>query len=434
MTDNRANSPRQTRVLFLAWGFSIHAKRRIQLFVDAQDFAVAVVSTCNYNFANAQNILLTGAHGKKEIGDSFAPQNEGKVIKRRTHITRTSLGKLVNKIKTGLYGRTLLLPLIFCYEIYKGVKDFKILKSSVMEFNPDVVFLQTLLYPCYLTYFLPRSFPIIITFWNGDVVWWAKRNGIERLLKKQIVTYGVRRAQAITVNSQMAFNACLGYGIQAEKIHLIRYPGVDLERFKPFAKNEARKKLGITYTYKKVVLCPRGLGGFLNSDVIVESAANVVKKYPETLFLFISGVGGEKELKKHQQKVRELGMEKNFRWEGQVPWDMMTMYYSSSDVMVSISSNDSLPNCMLEAMVCGLPVIMGDIPQIREWVTDGVNGFLVPPRESVALSCKILRVFENTDGLIDSFIRKNRGLVIREFDSVKNIERVKGLVRTITKK
>jgi glycosyltransferase involved in cell wall biosynthesis len=432
MTDNGKIQARQTRVLFLAWGFSIHAKRRIQLFIDDPDFEVAVVSTCNYNFANAQNILLTDAHGKKEIGDSFAPQNEGKVIKRRTHITRTSLGKLVNKIKTGLYGRTLLLPLIFCYEIYKGVKDFKILKSSVMEFNPDVVFLQTLLYPCYLTYFLPKSFPIIITFWNGDVVWWAKWNGFERLFKKQIVTYGIRRAQAITVNSQMAFNACLGYGIQAEKIHLIRYPGIDLERFKPFAKNEVRKKLGITY--KKVVLCPRGLGGFLNSDIIVESAVNVIKKYPDILFLFISGVGGDAELEKHKHSARELGMEKNFRWEGQVPWDVMPLYYSSSDVMVSISLNDSLPNCMLEAMACGVPVIMGDIPQIREWVTDDVNGFLVPPREPVALSGKILRVFENTDGLIDSFIRKNRELVIREFDSVKNIERVKGLVRTIAKK
>lgn len=42
----------------------------------------------------------------------------------------------------------------------------------------------------------------------------------------------------------------------------------------------------------------------------------------------------------------------------------MPDYYACADVMVSISSHDSLPNCMLEAMACGIPVVMGDIPQI----------------------------------------------------------------------
>ena len=37
-----ASSKKRTRVLFLAWGFSIHAKRRIQIFVDDPSFEVAV--------------------------------------------------------------------------------------------------------------------------------------------------------------------------------------------------------------------------------------------------------------------------------------------------------------------------------------------------------------------------------------------------------
>ena len=391
----------------MAWGFSIHAYRRIQLFVDDPEFEVAVVSTHDYNFTNARNILLTDAKGEK------------------LSIWR----KLFDKVKAVSNNNTLLLLL---EDISKGIKDFRIIKSAVMEFNPKVIYLQTLLYPCYLAYFLHRSLPIMITFWNGDVIWWAKWNGVERWFKKQIVTYGIRRAQAMTVNSHMAFNACLSYGTQADKIHLIRYPGIDLERFKPLAKDEARKKLGITS--KKVVLCPRGLGGFLNSDVIVESAANVVKKYPETLFLFISGVGGEKELKKHQQKVCELGMENNFRWDGQVPWDIIPIYYNASDVMVSVSSNDSLPNCMLEAMACGIPVIMGDIPQIREWIVDGINGFLVPPRDPIALSDRILKVLDNADKHVKSFIEKNLELVKREVDSKKNVKPVKELVHVIAGK
>jgi glycosyltransferase involved in cell wall biosynthesis len=311
-------------------------------------------------------------------------------------------------------------------DLYKGAKDLTMLKAAVREFKPDIVFLQTLLYPCYLSFFLPKSQPIVITFWNGDVVWWAKWNGIERMLKKQIVTHGVRRAQAITVNSQSAFDACLGYGGNAEKIHLIRYPGVDLDRFKPLARKVAREKLGIKA--RKVVLSPRGLGGYLNSDVIVNSAVEVIKKYPDTLFIFVSGVGNSLELERHRQQARSLGLEQHFKWEGQVDWDLMPLYYNAANVVISISLNDSLPNSMLEAMSCGVPVIMGDIPQIREWVVDGENGFLVGPRDISALSDRIIKCFDNRDQAIDSFINKNLILVKNKADSNKNIIAIKEMV------
>ena len=116
------------------------------------------------------------------------------------------------------------------------------------------------------------------------------------------------------------------------------------------------------------------------------------------------------ELERHQLRTHNLDIEKNFRWDGQVPFDMMPIYYCAADVMVSIASNDSLPNCMLEAMACGIPVIMGDIPQIREWVNDGVNGFLVPPRDPIALSESILKVFENLEGRSRPSLKKTLSL------------------------
>lgn len=422
----RKASVKKTRVMFMAWGYSIHAKRRIQLFVDDPDFEVAVVSTHNYNFDNAVNYLLANAVESKNTEKIVAEKEKTSSVLKQSRSRKSLLRKIISQIASfPLSG--LLLSLL--WECRTAQKDYKILKSAVKEFKPDVVFLQTLLYPCYLSYFLPRSIPIMITFWNGDVTWWAKWNGIDRLLKKQIVTYGARRAAAVTVNTQMAFNTCIGYGTRAENIHLVRYPGVNMERFKPTAKEDARKKIGITA--EKVVLCPRGIGGYLNSDIIIESAALVVKKYPETLFVFVSGVGGEAEWKRHLQRARELGIEGNIRREGQVPWDEMPWYYNSVDVMVSILSNDSLPNCMLESMACGVPVIMGDIPQIREWVVDGVNGFLVEPRDFSALSDRIIKSFDNRDQIIDSFIKNNLEIIKNKADSNKNIIEIKEVVRRV---
>lgn len=401
MTDNTQEQISRTKILFLAWGYSIHAQRRIQLFVDDPSFDVAVASTHNYNFPGARNYLLTDARP----GNSICRL----LFRGLRFITFNSTPSLIME------------------DLYKGVKDIKTVKAAVREFRPDIVFLQTLLYPCYLSYFLPKSLPIVITFWNGDVVWWAKWNGIERLCKKWIVTYGVRRARAITVNSQSALNACLGYGGNAEKIHLIRYPGVDLDRFKPLSRDAAREKLGIRAG--RVVLSPRGLGGYLNSDVIVESAAGIIKRHPDTLFIFISGVGMSSELEKHQARARSLGIDRNFKWEGQVAWELMPLYYNAADVVVSVSSNDSLPNCMLEAMSCGVPLVMADIPQIREWVTDDINGYLVSPRDADALSNRIIQLLDNDGGIVQRITEVNLRLVNATVDSKKNIAAIKQLVR-----
>lgn len=410
---------KRTRILFLAWGYSIHAKRRIQIFVEDPRFEVMVVSTFNYRFEKARNVVLSpgkGCHFRRDIKTSFTGIiNKVSSICRSFSFLEIAYNNLLRMVRS-------------VSGLRKMIQDLRLLKSAVKEFSPDVVFLQTLLYPSYLSYFLPRSIPIIITFWNGDVIWWAKWNGIERLLKKQIVVYGVKRASLITVNSQKAFQACLEYGTDDKKIKIICYPGVDLDRFKPIPKDEARNHTDIHW--QKIVFSPRGIGGYLNSETILDAAPAVIESYPETLFIF-SGIMPEEDLIKHQERARKLGIENNILWKGMIPWEEMPVYYSCSDVTISLSSKDSLPNCMLEAMACHVPVIMSDIPPIHEWIQDGVNGFLVPPRDSRSLSEKILRVLKDSGSIADRFNERNQKIVLQEMDSRKNNERVKGLVHQL---
>lgn len=405
---SNGNDGKVMRLMFLAWGESIHARRRIRIFTEDPSFDVAVVSTFDYHFENARNYLLSDAgHNKRSlIGFFFDTLN--RITDENIRITDENI--LRNLLES----------------IWKSLKDLRILKRAVKDFQPDVIFLQTLLYPCYLTYFLPKEIPVIITFWNGDVTWWAKWNGLERLLKKRIVVYGVQHSAAMTVNSQSAFDACLNYGASPEKIHLIRYPGVDLEHFKPASREEAKRRLGIDAG--KVVLCPRGIGGYLNSDIIIEAAAAVIAKIPEVVFIFISGVGDDAEWQRHLEKATQLGISGRLQRHGLIPWESMPLYYQASDVVVSISSKDSLPNCMMESMACGIPVVMGDIPQIRDWVTDGVNGLLTPPRDPESLAKALLRLLDDNGVLVNAFNKYNFDLVCREFDSRVNSPLVKQLV------
>jgi len=403
---------RKIKILFFAWGDSIHARRRIKIFTEDSAFEVGVISTFAYEFENAKNydLSFSGLVTDKIVGMELLR----KIIRRvLTHLIHPILKHFDKDITIA--------------DCNRWIADSQLVKDYTRQFKPDVIFLQTLLYPCYLSFFLPNKIPTIITFWNGDLTWWAKWNGIERAFKKWIVLHGIKRAAAITVNSEASSDVCLEYGATKDKVKLIRYPGVNLDLFKPQVNRlEARERLGLHY--EKIVLCPRGLGGYLNSDVIIEAAATVVKQFPDTLFLFLSGVGSEALWDEHKKRAEELGIVENIRREGRVPWENMPIYYNAADVMVSISSNDSLPNCMMEAMACGVPLVMGDIPQIREWVTHEVNGLLAPPRDSTALSQAMLRLLEDNDSMKKMFVPYNLDLVDREFDGRKNSLMVKKLV------
>lgn len=409
---------KNVKVLFFAWGDSIHARRRIGIFCEDSSFDVGVVSTFPYDFKNARNFYLSGAH-----------QPDGKKNKALRFLTRMSLAVIARVIHLVLsfFGDASL------NECRNFLQDFFLVRRYVRDFKPDVIFLQTLMYPCYLSYFWAGKIPMAVTFWNGDVTWWAKWTGIERAFKKQIVQHGAQKATAITVNSHAALQACLGYGVTVEKVSLIRYPGVNLQMFRPSAdKAKVRKELGLPGE-GRIVFCPRGIGDYLNSDIIVEAAADVIKHFPETRFLFLVPEGSRGEWQTHLQRIEELGIASNVMAVGKIPWEGMPAYYQAADAVVSISSNDSLPNCMLEAMACGTPVIMGDIPQIGEWVRDGTNGYSVPPRDPAALADRIERVFTDRDGLVEGFTQNNIALVRREVDSRVAADSIKRLVREIAK-
>ncbi len=408
-------SIKKTKILFLAWGYSIHAQRRIQIFVDDPLFDVTVVSTYNYRFSGATTIPLSGAKTPQKTGSCHDSERE--------YFSRHPLTFKV------VYPFSLLYR--FIRELVNLVRDYIILKKTINEKQPDILFLQTLLYPCYLILLIRRSIPVIITFWNGDVTWWAKWSGMERLLKKQIIIRGVRRASSITVNSKEAYNACINYGKPAKNIYLIRYPGVDLSRFYPIDKGLAKKY--ISENAQTIVFWPRGIADYLNFDTLIAASQIVLKRYTDIHFIILFANKEEVDVS-ITEELKAKGIEKNYSLLNKLQFEDMPYYYSAADMMISISSNDSLPNTMLEAMACGCPVIMGDIPQIRDWVIDGKNGYLCPVKDADKLAECIMKVIEDPQEMNEKFIQENLTLIKQEVDSCKMSAEIKQLVVNISSK
>ncbi len=76
---------------------------------------------------------------------------------------------------------------------------------------------------------------------------------------------------------------------------------------------------------------------------------------------------------------------------------------------------EGVPRCAIQAIATGRPIITCDTPGCKETAIDGVNGFVVPPKNEAALAEKMLWMIENPDKT-DAMAKESRRLAEEKFD------------------
>jgi glycosyltransferase involved in cell wall biosynthesis len=77
----------------------------------------------------------------------------------------------------------------------------------------------------------------------------------------------------------------------------------------------------------------------------------------------------------------------------------MPALYQSAHCVVNPSHYEGMPNVVLEAMACGVPVIVSDVAGNRDVVDEGVNGWIVEHDSRDALVDAMARALRDPDGL-----------------------------------
>ena len=75
----------------------------------------------------------------------------------------------------------------------------------------------------------------------------------------------------------------------------------------------------------------------------------------------------------------------------------LSLIYSAADVFVAPSIQDNLPNTVLEAIACGLPVVAFDIGGMSDMIDHKTNGYLAQPFDIEDLAHGISWVLEDSD-------------------------------------
>lgn len=264
--------------------------------------------------------------------------------------------------------------------------------------RPDILHLQNGLFPNYLGLFA-NYHPLCFTGWNGDILWQPHASRLYRLTLKLLL----RRADVITVNSAHMAQVCRFWSGQPGKIHLIHCPGVDTSIFVKQDCTSLKQDLSIPDG--PVILSMRSLDfGVYNIDTLIRAIPRVIAMFPFATFVFLWHSGTQ--LKEVKTLVETLGVKDHVRLVGNVPHHELPRYINLATVAVSVSSHDSCPQSMLEAMSCQVPLVMGDIPTIREWIQDNRNGLLVPLQDADSLASALIRLLNDKE-LLAQFSARN---------------------------
>jgi glycosyltransferase involved in cell wall biosynthesis len=131
--------------------------------------------------------------------------------------------------------------------------------------------------------------------------------------------------------------------------------------------------------------------------------------------------------------VADLELEGLVRLHGAVPSSTVRDTLQRSDVLIHPSLAESTPTVVLEAMACELPVVVADVGGVREAVTDGVEGFVVPPRDPDAMA-EALRTLWVDPELGPRMGRAGRARVQARFRLDHQVDAFQALYRELTEK
>lgn len=170
-----------------------------------------------------------------------------------------------------------------------------------------------------------------------------------------------RAADAIVTSSSEGANLMVqSWNVPPQKVSAI-IDGVDTKRFRPYPRQEARIKLGISDNVQLVVFL-----GLLNSyqgmDLLLE-VMTILKTKKNQVHFLIMGYPEES----YREKARELGLDSIVSFTGRIDYDEAAVYLSAGDLAISPKLSRTEANGKLfNYMACGLPTLVFDTPVNRE--------------------------------------------------------------------
>lgn len=210
---------------------------------------------------------------------------------------------------------------------------------------------------------LCRCEPLVVTYHGSDALVEHKRNKLYKALQRYVVSSATH---LIAVSGQIRLTLIDELDANPDKISVIPM-GVDTKQFRPRSQEDVRRSLGIDIN-KRIVLFIGRLTNAKGVDLIREAS----NKLRDVEFYLIG--------------------------DGQIYWDAPNCNFvgvldhtkipdwiNAADVLLLPSQSEGTPVVVLEALASEKPVICSRVGECPELIVNGVNGLLLPTRDTKSL-------------------------------------------------
>ena len=277
----------------------------------------------------------------------------------------------------------MLIPFLIMAELWN------LMKFSI-RLKPDLIHAHWLIpqgFISYLNYKLLKI-PYIITVHGSDAV------KLERLsfLKK----LSLSKAKKITAVSDELKRIILNKIDSRLNIEVIPM-GVDTRIFKPRAKKRSiLEKYNINYPFLLFVgrIAPeKGI------EYLIEAMPKIIEQYPKSKLLIIGDGNQRKQLEDLPKKKR---LQEHVIFVDPISNKELPAYYATADVFVCPSLSEGSPVTYIEALACGTPIVVGDLPVGREMAGEG-RGKVVKQTDPDDIARNIIKLLNENISSKDLF-------------------------------
>ena len=255
------------------------------------------------------------------------------------------------------------------------------LKRVIGEIKPDLIHAGPI-QNCAFLAVLSGFRPILTMSWGYDLVMDADKNAWMRW----VTHYTLKSSAFFASDAKVSRDKAVAYGMDPERTVIFPW-GTDIEHFTPKTLKHSNLQ---TFT----VFCSRTWESIYGVDVLARAFVKVANQHPDVDLILL---GGGSQGPKIRQILMSGGVLDRVHFGGHVGQDDLPRWYHMADLYISPSHVDGSSVTLMEALACGLPCLVSDIPGNREWIEDGVNGWLFRDGDVSDLAEKILYAIKNRD-------------------------------------
>ncbi len=223
-----------------------------------------------------------------------------------------------------------------------------------------------------------------------------------------------RRSDLLLVHNSEARKAVAGkWKVSPERIRVIPHGGYDHYYSMLMQKPAARVELG--YTNEFLLLAFGTIRQYKGLDYLLPAVAEARARIPG-LRLIIAGRSFDPALSaRYEQQIAELGVADIVRFENRfIRTSEVEVLFTAADLVVLPYVRIDQSGVLFLAYTFGRPVLATATGGLPELVREGVSGFLVPPRDSRALSDGLVKAWDER-GRLSEMGSNARRLIEEEY-------------------